>query len=104
MNALITALFAAVTIGLAAALPAHAADSGPTHAAHGVVKSVDAGAGTAKITHDPIKSLKWPKMTMDFKASDPALLSGLEPGTEVDFEIMKAEGGYRITKIEPTKK
>jgi Cu/Ag efflux protein CusF len=41
---------------------------------------------------------------MDFKASDPALLSGLEPGTEVDFEIMKAQGGYRIMKIEPTKK
>lgn len=101
MNALITALFAAVTISLTAALPAFAAESGPTHAAHGIVRSVDAGAGTTKITHDPIKSLKWPKMTMDFRAADPALLDGLQPGMEVDFEIMKAEGGYRITKIVP---
>jgi Cu/Ag efflux protein CusF len=103
MNALVTALYAAVTIGLAAALPAFAAES-PTHATHGIVRSVDAGAGTAKITHDPIKSLKWPKMTMDFRAADPALLEGLKPGMEVDFEIMKAAGGYRIMTIGPAEK
>ena len=104
MKTLVTALLTAATISLAAALPAIAAEPEQTHAAHGVVKSVDAGAGTAKIAHDPIKSLKWPKMTMDFKAKDPALLNGLEPGMEVDFEIIKAEGGYRIMKIEPTAK
>lgn len=100
MNALVTALLTAATINLAA-LPAIAADTEQTHVAHGVVRSVDAGAGTAKITHDPIKSLKWPKMTMDFRAADPALLNSLEPGMEVDFEIIKADGGYRITKIGP---
>ena len=104
MKALVAALFTAATISLAAALPAFAAESEQAHAAHGIVKSVDAGAGTAKITHDPIKSLKWPKMTMDFRAADPALLDGLKPGMEVDFEIIKADGGYRITKIRPTVK
>jgi len=39
-----------------------------------------------------------------FKTSDTTLLNGLEPGMEVDFEITKAEGGYRIIKSGPTKK
>lgn len=101
MRSLITALITAASIGLAASTPAFGADSAPTHAAHGIVKSIDKDAGTAKITHDPIKSLKWPKMTMDFRAADPALLDGIKPGMAVDFEIMKVEAGYRITRIGP---
>ncbi|HEV8646804.1 MAG TPA: copper-binding protein [Burkholderiales bacterium] len=73
-----------------------------THAGHGKVVSVDNQAGTVKLTHDPIKSLKWPKMTMDFKAYDPAMLKDLKPGTQVDFELMKMGGGYHIMKIVPS--
>jgi len=73
-----------------------------THAGRGKVISVDVQAGTVKLTHDPIKSLKWPKMTMDFKAHDPALLKDLKPGTQVDFELMKMDGGYHIMKISPS--
>lgn len=73
-----------------------------THAGHGKVVSVDTQAGTVKLTHDPIKSLKWPKMTMDFKAHDPATLKDLKPGTPVDFELKKMGGGYLITKITPS--
>ncbi len=72
-----------------------------THAGRGKVISIDEQAGTVKITHDPIKSLKWPKMTMDFKAHDAAMLKGLKPGDQVDFEIMKMGGGYHIMRISP---
>ena len=72
-----------------------------THAGHGTVNAVDAAGGKANITHDPIKSLKWPAMTMDFNADDPALFKDLKPGMEVNFELVKKEGGYRIVKIGP---
>lgn len=73
-----------------------------THAGRGKVNSVNMENGTINMTHDPIKSLKWPKMTMDFKAHDPAILKGLKPGDQVDFELMKMGGGYRIMKISPS--
>jgi len=73
-----------------------------THAGRGKVNSVNLQAGTINVTHDPIKSLKWPGMTMDFKAHDPALLKELKPGDLVDFELMKMEGAYHIVKISPS--
>ena len=75
-----------------------------THAGHGKVVSVDTQAETVKLTHDPIKSLKWPKMTMDFKARDPALLKDLKPGDQVDFELTKIASRYLIIKISPSTK
>lgn len=78
------------------------ATAAATHAGRGKVNSVDIDAGTINLTHDAIKSLKWPKMTMDFKAHDPALLKDLKPGEQVDFELVKMEGSYHITKISPS--
>jgi Cu/Ag efflux protein CusF len=77
------------------------AASAPAHSAHGKVNSVDAAGGKVNITHDPIKSLKWPKMTMNFTADDPALLKDIQPGMTVDFEIRKMGNQYRITSIAP---
>jgi len=73
-----------------------------THTGRGKVNSVNLETGTVNLSHDPIKSLKWPKMTMDFKARDPALLKDLKPGEQVSFELSKIEGSYRITKITPS--
>ena len=53
------------------------------------------------ISHDPIKELKWPKMTMDFQAHDAALLKDIKPGMEVNFELMKLGGSYLIMRITP---
>ena len=111
------AFFLAVSLALSmTALPATAADehgahgdghmteasTEATHAGRGKVVAVDSQAGTVKLTHDPIKSLKWPKMTMDFKAHDPAMLKDITPGTQVDFELMKMGGAYHIMKISPS--
>jgi Cu/Ag efflux protein CusF len=73
-----------------------------SHAGRGKVNSVNLEAGTINLTHDPIKSLKWPKMTMDFKAHDPVLVNHLKPGDQVDFELMKMEGSYHVMKISPS--
>lgn len=100
-------LAASLALGLIALQPAIAADEhdgAVKHAGHGKVISVDIQAGTVKLKHDPIKSLKWPTMTMDFKAHDPAILKDIKPGTEVDFELMKMEGKYHMMNISPAAK
>ena len=81
----------------------HAADA-KTFPGHGMVNSVDIAAGKVNLSHDAIKALRWPKMTMDFTVHDPAGLKDLKPGMEVDFELTKIAGTYQITKITPTSK
>jgi Cu(I)/Ag(I) efflux system periplasmic protein CusF len=76
---------------------------GQAHMLHGVVNSVNAAAGQVNITHDPVESLKWPKMKMNFKARDAALLKDLKPGMTVDFEIEKMGNEYLVTAIAPVK-
>jgi len=75
--------------------------AGAPHKLHGVVNSVNADAARVNITHDPVDSLKWPKMKMNFKAHDPALLKGIKAGMTVDFEIQKMGNEYHLTKIAP---
>lgn len=53
----------------------------------GVVKSIDARAGTITIAHEAIKALNWGAMTMAFKAADPALLKTVAPGDRVSFQL-----------------
>jgi Cu/Ag efflux protein CusF len=64
---------------------------------------VNEDAGIVNITHDPVASLKWPKMKMNFKAQDPKLLRDIEPGMTVDFEIETRGYDYRLTRITPVK-
>ena len=71
----------------------HSADA-KSFPGHGTVNSVDAAAGKINLSHDPIKTLKWPKMTMDFTVHDPAALKNIKPGIEVDFELTKIAGTY----------
>ncbi len=71
---------------------------------HGVgnIKEMDWAHATVTITHDPIASLNWPAMTMDFRVRDPALLRSLKPGQRVDFEIVEESAGeYVIVRIHP---
>lgn len=99
---------------LAAGVPAFAADehgahgdgagpqeARPMHAGRGKVVAVDVKAGTVKIAHDPIASLRWNRMTMDFKVQDAAMLDRIEPGMLVKFELMKMGGVYHIMGISP---
>ncbi|WP_296447193.1 efflux RND transporter periplasmic adaptor subunit [Rhodoferax sp. UBA5149] len=87
-----------------AAPAASAAPAGKTsgHHAEGTVDSIDAKAGTVSLSHGPVASLKWPAMTMEFKAANDALLKDLKPGAKVAVEFVERQPGeWVITSVKP---
>jgi Cu(I)/Ag(I) efflux system membrane fusion protein len=73
-----------------------------THKGTGKVTSIDPAASRIELDHDPIASLKWPAMTMEFALRDKALLGGLKPGDRVEFELRSEpskEGDYVIESL-----
>ncbi len=72
------------------------------HSANGVVDSVDAKSSTVTLSHGPVASLKWPAMTMDFKAANDALLKDFKPGAKVTVEFIERQAGeWVITSVKP---
>ena len=72
------------------------------HNGSGTVKGVDANAGRINLSHGAIPSLNWPAMTMDFQVKDKAVLKGLKPGQNVEFDIAQAgQSQFLITRIAP---
>lgn len=67
-----------------------APSTGGLHEGVGTVNSVDASKHTVNITHDPIKSLNWPKMKMLFTVDNNVDLSGVKPGDAVSFTLKPA--------------
>jgi membrane fusion protein, copper/silver efflux system len=79
---------------------AQAAKTGVGHHAQGTVKAVDAKSGTVSVAHEPVASLKWPAMTMDFIAANAALLAEMKPGAAIAFEFVeRSPGEWVITKV-----
>lgn len=71
-----------------------------TYSGHGRINEINPNKTTLNITHDPIPSLKWPGMTMDFSVKDPAVLKSLKPSDEINFELTESEkGDYTIVNI-----
>ena len=70
-----------------------------SHQATGVVKRIDAEKGVVSLKHEPVKSLNWPGMTMNFSVRDKKLLQGLKPEQKVAFEFVEDKGRYIITGI-----
>ena len=70
------------------------------HQAEGKLDAINAD-GTASITHGPIKTLGWPGMTMDFALANPSLVTGIQPGTAITFEVVERKPGeWVITKLQ----
>lgn len=93
---------AAMAFAVGAALLAIAPQAGAqanSHRAVGLVKSVDAGTRSASIRHEPIPSLKWPAMTMRFRANDKHVLEQLKVGRQVAFEFEERGRDYVITSV-----
>ena len=64
--------------------------------------AVDAAKGRVELDHEPIPSMQWPRMTMDFMVEDRAQLAKLKKGQAVEFELRPqpdANGDYVISKI-----
>jgi RND family efflux transporter MFP subunit len=72
------------------------------HQAVGKLNSIDAAAGTVSVSHEPVASLKWPAMKMDFVLANPALVNGVKPGSAIDFEFVERQPGeWVITSLKP---
>ncbi|MDP2760568.1 MAG: copper-binding protein [Sideroxyarcus sp.] len=62
-----------------------------SHQGTGKVVSVDHAKLRIKLAHEPIKSLGWSAMLMDFRVVSAALLDGLNEGDAVRFELGKTK-------------
>ena len=92
--------------GMSEAAPHEATPSSPAakksvvHQGQGVLESIN-DDGTVSITHEPIKSLGWPGMTMDFVLTNSPLATGVKPGSAISFELVeRTPGEYVITKLQ----
>ena len=82
------------------AMPADAAATKAS--ASGTVEAVDAAAGKITISHGPVEALKWPAMTMGFKAT-PDQIASVQTGQKVQFEFESQGMDATITQITPLK-
>ncbi|UCG98064.1 MAG: efflux RND transporter periplasmic adaptor subunit [Burkholderiales bacterium] len=72
-----------------------------THSATGTLDDVDAGSGMLLITHEPIDSLKWPRMTMEFAPANESIAKAVRPGAPIRFEFVERNAGeWVVTRIE----
>ena len=87
----------------AAHQPATAAPAAAQSAdmADGEVRWIDRDAGKITLRHGEIKSLDMPGMTMGFRVDPPRLLDGVQPGQEVEFDVVKRDDGYVVTTLRP---
>ncbi|MDO9244536.1 MAG: efflux RND transporter periplasmic adaptor subunit [Rhodocyclaceae bacterium] len=71
-----------------------------SHHAVGILDSIEPD-GSVMVTHEPVPSLKWPKMTMEFVPANAALVAKLKPGAAIHFEFVERKPGeWVITKLE----
>ncbi|MEO6365564.1 MAG: copper-binding protein [Luteimonas sp.] len=78
------------------------APASTTASATGTVKSIDLANGKIVIAHGPVDSLKWPAMTMGFKAT-PEQLKSVQAGQQVEFEFESKGMDATIARIWPVK-
>jgi len=100
-------LFGASSLPLAAqpmsGMEAQKKSEQASHQGAGKVVSVDRAKLRIKLAHEPIKSLGWSAMEMDFKVVKASLLDGLKAGDAVQFELGKTKPDeliWVIVKIE----
>jgi RND family efflux transporter MFP subunit len=75
-----------------------------THSAVGTLDDVDARSGMLLITHEPVDSLKWPRMTMEFAPANEALARSVKPGAPISFDFVERKPGeWVVTRIEARK-
>jgi len=75
---------------------------GKVHKGTGTVAKVDAEKGRVSINHEPISSMKWPAMTMDFGVKNKALLEEVKPGDKVEFSFVQSGKDHTITQLNPS--
>jgi Cu(I)/Ag(I) efflux system membrane fusion protein len=75
-----------------------------THSAVGTLDDFDAGSGMLLITHEPVETLKWPRMTMEFTPANDAVARSAKPGAPISFDFVERKPGeWVVTRIEARK-
>ena len=64
----------------------------------GVVKSIDSKTPAIEINHQDIEGLMQ-AMQMEFRVSDPSLLTGIAVNDRIDFTIEAAKGEMKVVAI-----
>jgi Cu(I)/Ag(I) efflux system periplasmic protein CusF len=76
-------------------------DGSDAHAT-GIVNSVDPAQHKINLSHQPISSLGWPAMTMEFPVAPSVSLNGIKPGSRVNFSLEKGKDGmYEVQSVQP---
>ncbi|MCP1471963.1 Cu/Ag efflux protein CusF [Sphingobium sp. OAS761] len=65
---------------------------------HGTITAIDKAAGTITLDHGAIPEVKWPAMTMAFKAA-PAIIDAAKIGEKVDFDLTLTGNAGEVTAI-----
>jgi Cu(I)/Ag(I) efflux system periplasmic protein CusF len=72
----------------------------PMYEATGTVVGVDAANRKVGLNHGPVETLGWPAMKMAFSVVDTVDISGLKPGDQVQFTLLKTDTGpYPIAEL-----
>jgi len=69
------------------------------HQMKAVVKAVDVANGKVTLAHEPVKSLNWPAMTMNFSVEDKTLFDNLPVGKKVEVEFIQQGSDYIVTRV-----
>jgi Cu/Ag efflux protein CusF len=77
---------------------ANAATSAP-YETDAVVKEMDTAQGKVTLTHEAVKPLGWPAMTMAFGVKNTALFEKLAVGKKVHVGFKKESDGYVVTSV-----
>lgn len=72
---------------------------GQAHRATGQVVKVDFIMDELTIVHEPIPSLSWPVMRMEFRVQDKKMLDQVRPGLKVEFTFVQSGKDYVVTDI-----
>ncbi len=75
-------------------------DAPQVHNGRGTVEAVNLDDATVRMEHEPIASLRWPKMVMDLQVKDADMLKGLKAGDRITFDLVQTDKGFVITRIE----
>lgn len=74
------------------------------HRGLGKVNDVNAKTGEITLSHEPMPSIKWPAMTMEFLVAEGAMLDGINKGDVVEFDMRGTpdkDGNYVLERIAP---
>lgn len=65
----------------------------------GTVKEVKADQEKVTITHEELKNLDMPAMTMVFSVADPAMLEQMQAGSDIEFVAERVRGKLTVTEL-----